>query len=257
MHWTEAQLLDLVARFLWPLLRIGAFYMTLPVFSSHSVPVRVRVILAVATASVVMPALPPVPAVELVSLKAGLVAIREILIGTAIGLLVQMAFASLVFAGQSIAYSMGLGFAALIDPQMGVQVPIVSQLYLLFASLWFLGLDGHLLLIELITTSFQTLPVVLAGPDREDVWTIVSWGSSVFIGGVLLSLPIVIALLFVNIALGIATRAAPQLNIFAVGFPVTLGLGLVLIWLTFPLVIGEFAGALPATYELIRKLLKV
>lgn len=257
MHWTEAQLLDLVVRFLWPLLRVGAFCMTLPVFNSYAVPVRVRVILAVAVASAVMPTLPQLPRLESISLAGILLAVREILIGIAIGFVVQLAFAALVFAGQSIAYSMGLGFAALIDPQLGVQVPMVSQLYLLFATLLFLGLDGHLLLIELIATSFQTLPVVLAGLERSNLWTIVRWSSSVFVGGVLLSLPIVIALLFVNLALGIATRAAPQLNIFSVGFPVTLGLGLVLIWLTFPLVIGGFAGALPATYELIQKLLKV
>ncbi len=257
MHWTEAQLLDLVARFLWPLLRVGALCMTLPVWSSRAVPVRVRIILAVTIASVVMPALPPVPPAELVGLEAGLMAVREILIGTAIGLLVQIAFAVLAFAGQSIAYSMGLGFAALIDPQLGVQVPMVAQLYLLFATILFLGLDGHLLLIELVATSFQTLPVGLVGLDRSDLWTIVRWSSSVFVGGVLLSLPIVIALLFINVALGIATRAAPQLNVFSVGFPVTLGLGLGLIWLTFPLVIEEFAGVLPATYELIQKLLKV
>lgn len=257
MHWTEAQLFDLLARFLWPLLRIGAFFMTLPIFNSRVVPIRVRVILAVVTTGAVMPILPKIPAVELVGLEAGLIAAREILIGAAIGFLVQLAFAALVFAGQSIAYSMGLGFAALIDPQLGVQVPMVSQLYLLFATLLFLGLDGHLLLIELLAASFQTLPVVLAGFDRDDAWTIVRWSSSVFVGGVLLSLPIVITLLFVNLALGIATRAAPQLNIFSVGFPITLGLGLGLIWFTFPMVLERFAGDLPATYELIQKLFKV
>ncbi|MCX8048645.1 MAG: flagellar biosynthetic protein FliR [Methylohalobius sp.] len=257
MHWTEAQVLDFLARFWWPLLRIGALYLALPVFSSHAVPIRLRVILAVATVLAVMPVLPPLPKIEGIGLQAILLAVREVLIGIAIGSIVQLAFAALVLAGQNIAYSMGLGFASLLDPQAGVQVPMVSQLYLLFASLLFLGADGHLLLIELVAGSFKALPVGGSGFGREDLWSIVSWSSNVFAGGVLLSLPIVIALLFVNIALGIATRSAPQLNIFAVGFPITLGFGLVLIWLTFPVVLERFAGFLPAAYERIQTLLKV
>lgn len=257
MHWTEAQLLDWLARFLWPLLRVGAFYLALPVWSSHAVPARVRVSLAVTTAAAVMPTLPQAPQVEWLSLEAGLMAVREILIGAAVGLLVQLAFAALVFAGQTVAYQMGLGFSALLDPQLGVQVPVVAQLYLVLATLLWLGLDGHLLLIELVAGSFKALPVALAGLDRAEVWTLVRFGGSVFAGGVLVSLPLVVALLFANLALGIATRAAPQLNIFAVGFPITLGFGLLLIGLTFPLVLGRFAADLPAAYELIRKFLKV
>ncbi|GAB6068063.1 flagellar biosynthetic protein FliR [Methylothermus subterraneus] len=257
MPWTEAELLDAVAYFLWPLGRVAGFYLSFPLWSNHAVPVRVRVILTVVTTAAVRPALPPLPAVELLSLEAGWIVGREILIGAAIGLLVQLAFAALVFAGQTIAYQMGLGFAALIDPQLGVQVPVVAQLYLLLASLWFLGADGHLLLIELLARSFSTLPITLAGLDRGEVWTVVRWGGSVFAGGLLLSLPIVVTLLFVNLALGIATRAAPQLNIFSVGFPITLGLGLGLIGLTLPLVLERFFEDLPATYEQIRSWLKV
>jgi flagellar biosynthetic protein FliR len=248
--------LELLARFLWTLLRVGAFYSTFPVVSSHAVPMRVRVMLAVVTAWAVMPTLPQVPDVEL-SLEAGFIALREVAIGSLVGFIVQLAFATVIFAGQNIAYQMGLGFAALLDPQLGVQVPVIAQLYLLLASCLFLGLNGHLLLIELIALSFKTLPVAFSGIAREEIWTIVRWGGSVFAGGVILSLPIVLALLFANLALGIATRAAPQLNIFSVGFPITLGLGLVLIWLTLPYLFERVALDLPAQYELIRKLLKV
>jgi len=249
-------MLEWVARFFWPFLRIGAFFMALPIFNSRSVPLRIRVILAVAVTLAVMPTLPQVNRMEMLSLASILVAVREIVIGVAIGFIVQMAFAALVFAGQNIAYSMGLGFAAMIDPQLGVQVPIISQVYLLFATLLFLGIDGHLVLIEILAGSFQTLSPGLEGLVREDLWTIIRWSASVFTGGVLLSLPIVIALLFVNMALGIATRAAPQLNIFSVGFPITLLLGLSLIWLTLPVILQRFAAFLPATYELILKLLQ-
>lgn len=257
MQWSEAQVLEWVAHFVWPFLRIGAFFLSMPVFNSASVSIRVRVILAVAVTGALMPTLSGEMPLEMLDLAAVLVAGREILIGIAIGFIVRIAFAALVFAGQGIAYSMGLGFAALLDPQLGVQVPIVSQLYLLLATLLFLGFDGHLVLIELLAASFQSLPPWLGGLSRDDLWVMVRWSASVFSGGVLLSLPIVVALLFVNIALGIATRAAPQLNIFSVGFPITLLLGLLLIWLTLPAVLQRFSGELPATYELIRKLLKV
>jgi len=255
MHWTETQMLEWVGAFFWPFLRVGAFFMALPIFNSRSVPMRVRVILAVTVTFAILPTLPRVGGVDLLNLGALLVAVREVVIGAAIGFIVQMAFAALVFAGQNIAYSMGLGFAAMIDPQLGVQVPIVSQVYLLFATLLFLGLDGHLLLIEILAASFHTLAPGQAALARYDLWTIIRWSASVFSGGVLLSLPIVIALLFVNIALGIATRAAPQLNIFAVGFPITLTLGICLIWITLPSLLERFATTLPATYEMIQKLL--
>jgi len=247
MTFSEAQLFDWLDRFLWPLIRVSGFFLAMPVFNSRSVPVRVRVILAVTVTVAVMPTLPQGPRLDLLGLEAILVAVREFLIGMAIGFIVQMAFSALVCAGQSIAYSMGLGFAALLDPQLGVQVPIVSQIYLLLATLLFLGLDGHLLLIEILAASFQSLPPALGELDRDALWLVVRWSASVFSGGVLLSLPVVFALLFVNIALGIATRAAPQLNIFSVGFPITLLLGLALIHLTLPATLQRFVADLPAT----------
>ncbi len=250
-------MLEWVSRFCWPFLRVGAFFIAMPIFNSRSVPVRVRLILALGVTTAVIPALPPVAPQDLLSPVAVLVAVREVVIGIAIGFILQMVFAALVFAGQNIAYSMGLGFAAMIDPQLGVQVPLISQLYLLFATLFFLALDGHLVLIEMLSGSFQTLSPGLDGLVREDLWAVIRWSTTVFSGGVLLSLPIVIALLFVNMALGIATRAAPQLNIFSVGFPITLLLGLTLIWLTLPAILQRFAEMLPATYELILKLLRV
>ncbi len=249
-------MLEWVGRFFWPFLRIGAFFLSLPVFNSRSLPMRVRVILAVSVTIMMMPVFPSASTMDMLNLAAILVAVREIVIGLAIGFILQMAFAALVFAGQNIAYSMGLGFAAMLDPQLGVQVPIISQVYLLFATLFFFGLDGHLVMIEILASSFHALPPGLDGIGREDVWNIVRWSSSVFSGGVLLSLPIVISLLFVNMALGIATRAAPQLNIFSVGFPITLLLGLSLIWLTLPIILHRFAETLPAAYEMILKLLQ-
>ncbi len=257
MHWSEAQLLELLSRFLWPILRTGAFIMAMPVFNSHSVPVRVRVIMVVTFCWLVAPTLESVPVLDMLGLSAIFVAMREILIGMVMGFIMQMAFAALIFAGQSIAYSMGLGFASMIDPQLGVQVPIISQVYLLFATLLFLAADGHLVLIEMIAASFHTLPLGMEGLAREDLWTIVRWSTTVFVGGVLLSLPIMVTLLFVNIAFGIATRAAPQLNIFSVGFPVTLMLGLAMMWVTFPAVLHRFSLSLPGAYELIAKLLRV
>jgi len=152
---------------------------------------------------------------------------------------------------------MGLGFASMVDPQNGQQAPVVSQLYTMTGTLIFLSLDGHLLLIKMLLDSFTSLPIGPDGLTKADIWAIIAWSSRMFAGGILLAMPLVISLLLVNIGFGVATRAAPQLNIFSVGFPVTLMLGLALIWLTFPNVLGQFSGMLTDAYELIEQLLRL
>lgn len=255
MRFTETELLTLAASFIWPFLRIGAMFVSFPVFSSHSVPVRVRVVLAVATTVVVVPLLPVLPQVQLFSYESLMVAAQQVLIGILTGFVLQLVFSAVVFAGQGAAFSMGLGFASLIDPQTGVQVPIVAQLYMMLATLVFLGLDGHLLTIRLLVDSFQTLPIAVKGISPIGFWTLVNWGSRIFAGGLLLSLPILSTLLLVNLSFGVATRAAPQLNIFSIGFSVTILLGLLLLWLTLPNVLDVFPRFLTEAYQLISSLL--
>lgn len=257
LNFTEAQIIAQTASFIWPLMRISAMFVAVPIFSIQSVPARVRLILSVTLTLVVMPLLPPLPAIEMFSYQGLLVAIQQIAIGLLSGFIVQLVFAAVVFAGQGIALSMGLGFASMVDPQNGQQVPVVAQFYVISSMLIFLSLDGHLLLIKMMIDSFRSLPIGLDGINKTDIWTILAWSTRMFAGGLLLAMPVIISLLLINISFGVATRAAPQLNIFSVGFPVTLMLGILLMWQTLPDVLDQFTGILTDAYDLIGKLLRL
>ncbi len=257
MSFSEAQLDAWIGAWLWPLLRIGAMLMAAPVFSSRQVPVRFRLALAVFITWVVAPTLPPMPSIDVIGYPGFIIMLQQILIGVVMGFLLQMVFAALVFGGQVMAYSMGLGFASMVDPQNGVQVPVLAQYYLILASFIFLFLGGHLLLIELLVDSFRTLPVALDGINRNGFREIVAWTSRMFAGGLLIALPMVSAMLMVNIGMGVVMRAAPQLNIFSVGFPITILFGFALVWVTLPNVLTVFSNILEEGFQLVMRLLAV
>lgn len=257
MNFTEGQIIGSVASFIWPLIRISAMFVAVPLFSLRAVPARVRLILSLAITLVIIPVLPSYPMVEMFSYQGFLVAVAQVMIGLTSGFIVQLVFSALLFAGQGVALSMGLGFAAMVDPQNGQQVPVIAQFYVMTSTLIFLSLDGHLLLIQMLLDSFTSLPIGIDGITKTDIWTILTWSSRMFAGGLLLTMPIIVSLLLVNISLGVATRVAPQLNIFSVGFPVTLMLGMLLVWLTLPDVLDQFTGSLTETYELVGKVLKL
>lgn len=257
MNFTETQLLEWLAAFIWPLIRIGAMFTAAPLFSMNGVPARVRLLLSVALTLVVMPLLPPMPEITLFSFQGFAVALQQLVIGLSSGFIVLMVFAAVIFGGQGIAYSMGLGFAALVDPQNGQQVPVLSQFYVITCTLIFLAVDGHLMLIQMLLDSFTTLPIAAVGLEPSDLWSIIAWSSRVFAGGLLLALPVIASLLLVNVSFGVATRAAPQLNIFSVGFPVTLLLGLLLVWVTLPNLLDQFNGILVEAYELVGQVLRL
>lgn len=249
MQFTEAQLAQWLADFFWPLLRIGAMLMAAPIFSVRQIPVRFRLLLALLITLVVQPVLPPAPVVSAFSTDAVLLAAQQIAIGVALGFLMQMTFNALVFGGQVMAYSMGLGFANMMDPANGVQVPVVAQFWLILAMLAFLLMNGHLVLITAIVDTFTVLPVATDGLSRAGIWELLSWASRMFAAGVLMAMPVIISLLLVNIGMGVISRAAPQLNIFAIGFPITLLMGFILIWMTLPQVMNNFGSLVTETFE--------
>jgi flagellar biosynthetic protein FliR len=150
-----------------------------------------------------------------------LAAVLELLIGVSIGMVVQLTFEALVFAGQSISLTMGLGFATLVDPQRGAQVPVLGQMFMIFGTLIYLSINGHLMLLGALAESFHTLPIG-AHIGQDFLLSVVLWGARVFDTGLLIALPAVIALVIVNLALGVVTRAAPQLNLFGIGFTISL-----------------------------------
>ena len=255
MAFSVAEITTWLASLMWPFMRISAMFFAAPIVSARSVPVRIRVLLSLVIAWILMPVLPPPPQVDLISTTALVIGMYQIFIGLAMGFIFQMVFSVFVIAGQSIAMAMGLGFASIVDPSNGVQVPVVSQAFLIMVTLIFLSLNGHLLLIDVVSSSFHQLPVGLFLPSSDSLWQLVLWGSSMFAGGVLVALPAVASLLLVNIAFGVTARAAPQLNIFAVGFPVMIMVGLIFIMLTLPDITPHLTSLLERAHELAQQLL--
>ena len=221
---------EVVQRFytlLWPMIRVSAFLLASPFFSLRAVNVRVRVLLAALLTLMIYP-LVDWPIIEPYS-AAGLREIfNQILIGTVMGMILQIVSGALVVGGQAVSAAMGLGMAIMIDPNMG-NVPVISQFFIICSTLIFMGMGGHVLVISLILESFKSLPIgQMIAPDML-MAVLLQWSSMLFLGALLLALPIMVSLLFINIGVGVITRAAPALNIFAVGFPAMIMAGLVLL----------------------------
>ncbi|MET0063903.1 MAG: flagellar biosynthetic protein FliR [Candidatus Thiodiazotropha endolucinida] len=257
MIFNEAQFNTWLAAYLWPMVRISAMLVAIPLFSSRQIPARFRLFMMILITLLVAPTLPPQPQADVLSHTGFIILLQQILIGVMMGFILQMVFGALVFGGQVIAYSMGLGFASMVDPANGVQVPVVAQFYLILATLLFLIFNGHLLSIELIADSFETMPVAMDGLSRNGLLEVVAWGSRLFTGGLLIALPIVGAMLMVNMGMGVVMRAAPQLNIFSIGFPITMLLGFALIWVTLPNAFSVFNELLDEAFQHLMSTLRV
>ncbi len=256
MHFTTAEITAWVGSLLWPFLRISAMLMAAPLFGARTVTVRIRLAFAFVLALVIAPLLPTPPAVDPLSLAGLVISAQQILIGLCMGFVLQMVFSALTQAGETLALSMGLGFASMIDPQQGVSVPVVSTYFLIMSTLIFLALNGHVALIELTLLSFHSLPIGIEGIVRENLWAIVSWGSSMFVFALLVALPAVASMMLVNLSMGVVTRAAPQLNIFAVGFPMMILLGFILLLLTLPVLLPQFTELLAEAFGLLGELVR-
>jgi flagellar biosynthetic protein FliR len=232
-----ARFTELLAVVGFPFVRILAFVSAEPVLGNRTVPMRVKVLLSLMLAVILSPTLPAGPSVDPASAAGLLILAQQIIIGVAMGFTARIVVAAAEMAGQLAGLQVGLGFAVFFDPQGSGQTPIVAQFYGLIAILTLLAMDGHHLLLTALAESFRALPVSgepIASPGLRGV---VDWGAEIFRSGLMMSLPVVGALLVANVALGVLTRAAPQLNIFAVGFPVTLALGFMMFYLSLPLIV--------------------
>jgi flagellar biosynthesis protein FliR len=232
MHFTFTAIEAALASYLWPFFRISAMLMTMAVIGGQNVPVRIRLAAALAITIATVPGIPPLPTVPLFSLQSFFITLQQMLIGIAVGLVTQFVLQTFILAGQFIGMQTSLGFANIVDPSNGQTVPVIGQLFLMLATLIFLVIDGHLLLIHMLADSFHTLPVGSQGLDPGSWRMIATWFSWVFAAALAMSISELVALLVINIAFGIMTRAAPQLNIFTIGFPVTMVSGIFLLWLT-------------------------
>jgi flagellar biosynthetic protein FliR len=246
---SSVQLDTWLAMFVFPLSRILGLLATAPVFSNAALPVRVRLIAGLAITLAVAPALPSLPAIPASSWLGLVVLAEQILIGVLLGFALRITFAAVDVAGELIGLQMGLGFATFFDPSSGGQTPVIAEFLGLLTALIFLGLNGHLLALSVLAESFTLLPVSTT-PIRVTAFSsLLAWSTTLFSTGLLLALPLITALLIANIALGVLARIAQQLNLFAVGFPVTLALGFLVLMLTLPFIGAAMEGIFTSGFQ--------
>ncbi|MFM9916718.1 MAG: flagellar biosynthetic protein FliR [Rhizobacter sp.] len=240
----EAQIWAWVSPLLWPFLRVLALFGVVPVIGQRSVPARVRVGLSFLIALAVQPSLPPMPVVPLDSPQAAILVLQQVLIGVSMAFAVRIVFAAVEFAGEIGGLQMGLNFAGFFDPATSSQATAMSSFYSVAVSWLFIVINGHLLLISAVVQSFHAFPVgaepfAFLRATRPELW-----GAEIFSLGLWIALPLIAMLLFTNLVLGVIARVAQQMNIFAIGFPITMGVGLVGVMLTLPLMQQPFTAAL-------------
>ncbi len=250
---SNAQIGGWIGAFLFPLFRIAAMLMVMPIFGTQLVPTRVRLYLAVAIAVALTPNLPPMPQVDALSLKAMVYIAQEILVGAMLGFVLQLMFHAFVISGQIISMQMGLGFASMVDPTNGISVPVLGQFFTMLVTLLFLSMNGHLVVLEVLAESFTTLPVG-EGLSSNHFITVAGKLGWIFGAALMLALPAITALLVINLAFGAMTRAAPQLNIFSIGFPMTLVMGFIIVWIGSADILTQYQALASEGLRLLREL---
>ena len=229
MELTTAQLTAWIGQLLWPLFRVAGLLMTMPIIGSAMVPAQFRLLLALVITFLIAPLLPAMPVVEPLSADSLRITLQQILIGGMGGLLLHVYLAIFAMAGQMVSLQMGLGMAMMYDPVNGVSIPIIAQIYQVMATLMFLAVDGHLVVINVLANSFTAIPIAPVTSTTLDLHTLtlqVSWALG---AAILIALPAITTMLLVNIAFGVMNRAAPQLNVFSLGFPMSMMAGLVVL----------------------------
>lgn len=250
-------LVETLAIYIWPFIRIGAFLMVMPLVGGSFVPVRVRLLLAVALTIAIAPLVPPAVTQDVLSAAGLVMMIQEIGIGVALGFLVQLVFDAIALGGQVIGMSMGLGFAVFLDRARGVSVPVLGQLFLILGMMVFLSLDGHLAMIRLLAESFRAWPISEGGLTVPILSELLMWTAQLFVFALKIALPAITALLIVNLSFGIMSRAAPTLNLFAVGFPVAMLLGFVVIFLNMGVLVENVSSFLTMSISKVSQLLEL
>ena len=232
---SEAQLVAWLSPVLWPFVRVLALFTAAPVFSQRSIPMRAKVGLAFLVAVCAQATLVGQPVVSINSPQALGTLVQQVVVGLAIGFAVRLVFAALEIAGELIGLQMGLNFASFFDPASNAQISAISRFFMQIGTLVFIVINGHLLLLMAVVKSFDAFPVDGNFMQALAQMRIHEMGSAVFASAFWIALPMIAMLLFVNLALGIISRVAPQMNIYAVGFPVTLTVGLIGIVATLPM----------------------
>lgn len=246
---TYEQIESWIGSAFWPFLRIGACLMVAPMFSASYVPARVRIVLAGALTLVALPMIARPEGLTVLSVDGVVTTVQQIIIGAALGFVLQLLFDAVTLGGQILANGMGLGLAFNLDPLRDVQTPALGQLYVMLGTLTFLALNGHIALIDTLVASFRGLPVGPSGFSTDAMRSLANYGDQLFDGALRIALPGMTALLVVNLAFGAISRAAPSLNLFAVGLPITLVFGLVVIFFGLPNMQSAFVDLLKSTIQ--------
>lgn len=252
---TDTQLLSLMQSYLWVFTRIGAALMAAPLFGMKTLSMRIRLVLTLALTLLVTPMLPDTVALQPWSAEWFRVLAQQLLIGVCMGFLLQLCFEAVMLAGELISSSMGLGFARLADPVRGADAPVVGQFMGIFAMLLFLTLNGHVQFIAMIFKSFQSMPLETS-LSLMQLKTLLAFSATMFAAAIQMALPAVISLLLVNLGFGVISRAAPSLNLMAVGFPLSLIGGLVILQFSMPGVQAAFTALLESGWMAMNELLR-
>ena len=244
-----------VSSYMWVFFRIASVMMTMPVIGTQLVPARIRLFLAAAVTFLVAPHIPAPPSLDPLQLGTWAIIAEQILIGATMGFVLQLLFQIHVLAGQIVAMQMGLGFASMVDPTNGVSVPVIGQFFTVLVTLLFLAMNGHLVVFEVLAESFTSLPVGESLVSQH-YWAIATRLGWVMGASLLLVLPAITALLVINLAFGVMTRAAPQLNIFSIGFPLTLLLGLGIVWIGTADILSQYQVFATEALQFMRELVR-
>lgn len=249
---TSQQLLAMVSGLMWPLSRILGLFTSAPVFSQSDFPMLARLGLGLAITALIAPTLPPPQTLDPISMEGLIILLNQFIIGISIGFMMRLFFTAIELTGNLIGTSMGMGFASFYDPATQSQTQVISQFLTMVTILLFFNTDLHLMVIDTLVNSFQTIPVEQLHLNGNAFKTMSLTGAKIFSLGLQLSLPIVTALLITNLALGVLTRAAPQLNIYGIGFPITMGVGFLMIFVSLPYMIQPFIHLMTNSIETIR-----
>ena len=237
---SEAQLVAWVSPILWPFLRVLAVFTAAPVFSARGFPVRARIALSFFIAWAAQASLEGQPVISINDPQAYGAVVQQVGVGLCIGFMVRLIFAAVELAGEVVGFQMGLNFAAFFDPSSGSQSSAVARFFGQITSLLFVVMNGHLMVLTAVIRSFEVFPVDQNFLQALPKMKLHEYGTELFASGLWIALPMIGMLMFVNLGLGIISRVAPQMNIYAIGFPVTLSVGLVGITATLPMLDQPF-----------------
>ena len=241
---------DVLAMYVWPFLRISAFLVAIPAIGGAFVPRRIRALLAITMTLVMAPVITQsLPAEQILSLVGVLAALQEVALGLIMGFVTQLVFDAVTLGAQTVSMSMGLGFAVFLDRVSGVNIPVIGQFYLMLSLLIFLSVNGHLQLVQMLADSFSSAPIGAVDLTAADANAVLTFSGQLFVGAMRIALPAVTTLLIVNLSFGVMSRAAPSMNLFAVGFPISMLLGFVVVYLGVDGLVGSFESLFPAALE--------